>query len=54
MSKVLIIKGSAKRHRTGGVLTCSFVDLASEVLNSLGHQVAETGVDRDCDFSVEE
>lgn len=52
MSNVLIINGSAKWHGTGGTLTRSFVELASKVLNSLGHQVVVTGVDRD--FSVEE
>ena len=52
MSGVLIIDGGAKRHRTGGTLTQSFVELATDVLNSLGHQVTVTTVDRD--FSVDE
>lgn len=52
MSNVLIINGRAKWHGSGGTLTRSFIEHASEVLNSLGHQVTVTGVDRD--FSVEE
>lgn len=51
MSRVLIIDGGAKWHGTGGTLTQSFVELATDVLNSLGHQVTVTTVDRD--FSVD-
>ena len=47
MSNVLIINGGAKWHGTGGTLTDSFVELASDVLNSLGHQITVTSVDRD-------
>lgn len=52
MSGVLIIDGGAKWHGTGGTLTQSFVELATDVLNSLGHQVTVITVDRD--FSVDE
>lgn len=52
MSKVLIIDGGAKWHGTGGTLTHSFVELATDVLNSFGHQVTVTTVDRE--FSVDE
>lgn len=52
MSNVLIINGSAKWHGSGGTLTRSFVELATDVLKSLGHQVTVTCVD--CDFSVDE
>lgn len=52
MSGVLIIDGGAKWHGTAGTLTQSFVELATDVLNSLGHQVTVITVDRD--FSVDE
>lgn len=52
MSNVLIIDGSAKWHGSGGTLTRSFVELVTDVLKSLGHQVTVTRVD--CDFSVDE
>lgn len=52
MSNVLIIDGSAKWHGSGGTLTHSFVELATDVLKSLCHQVTVTSVD--CDFSVDE
>ena len=52
MSNVLIINGGAQWHGRGGTLSRSFVELASDVLHSLGHQVTVTTVDRE--FSVDE
>lgn len=41
MSGVLIIDGGAKWHGTGGTLTQSFVELATDVLNSRDFSVDE-------------